>query len=108
MNAAAKFAVRVSETAIATDSVLAVQQFLCLIQESITASDIVFARFLWELINDSQNANWATIDDSETVTWATIGASQSAGWSTIDTAESAGWATIDDSSPTTWTDIATT
>jgi hypothetical protein len=108
MSAVANFSVSVTETASATDSMTALQQFLCFIQESITASDIMFARFLWELIDDSQIANWAAIDDSESVTWATIDASQTAGWATIDTAESAGWATIDDSSPTTWTDIATT
>jgi hypothetical protein len=100
--------VLVLETVSATETMVAVQQLLCAIQEAIAVSDILFARFLWELIDDSQIANWANIDDSETATWATIEAAQTAGWANVDTSESAGWATVDDSSPTAWTDIGTT
>jgi hypothetical protein len=93
----------VEESGSATDSVFATQVFLCAIQETITASDSFFARFLWELINDSQTAGWANIDTAESTTWATINAAQTAGWTTIDTAESAGWSQVDDSQAADWT-----
>jgi hypothetical protein len=90
------------------DEVVAVQVFLCAIQETVTASDSFYARFLWELINDSQSANWGNIDTAESTTWATINAAQTAGWATIDTAESTDWELINDSNPNTWTKIGTT
>jgi len=98
----------IEEFGTALDETVSVPIYLCAIQEAVTASDSFFARFLWELIQDSQSANWGNIDNSESTTWATIGAAQTAGWSTIDTSEPAGWATIDDSNPNTWTKIGTT
>jgi len=97
----------IEEFGSAIDEVVVAQVFLCAIQETITASDSFFARFLWELINDSQTAGWGNIDTAESTTWATINASQTAGWATVDTAETAGWAEIDSSNPNTWTKIGT-
>jgi len=106
--AAATFAVLLEEFGSVIDGAVVTQVFLCAIQETITASDSFFARFLWELINDSQTAAWVNIDTSESTTWATINAAQTVSWATINTAESADWAEINTSNPNTWTKIGTT
>lgn len=79
------FNAQIAETVAALDQVYALAVFLAVISESSTIIDIVTARLLWELINDSQNA----------------------GWQTINTAQSTTWTTINDSVPTTWSDIPT-
>jgi hypothetical protein len=107
-NAAATFEALIQEFGSVTDVVFVTQVFMCAIQETVTASDSFFARFLWELINDSQTANWGNINTSESTTWATINAAQTAGWATINTSESTTWVIINDSNPNTWTEIGTT
>jgi hypothetical protein len=57
--------------------------FNAAVQESLTVADLLFARYLWELINDNQVANWQNINNV-----------QSAGWSDIDDAQTPGWNNI--------------
>jgi hypothetical protein len=86
IDAAATFEALIEEFGSVTDVVFVTQVFMCAIQETITASDSFFARFLWELINDSQTANWVNTNTSESTTWVII----------------------NDSNPNTWTEIGTT
>ena len=92
----------------ALDEIVVSQIFIAAIQEAVTASDSFYARFLWELIQDSQTANWGNIDTSEATSWSTIATAQTAGWANIDTSETSDWEVIDDSNPNTWTPIGTT
>lgn len=119
------FAARVNENLVTTDSVLvapstfnaavseqisAIAQFLASvafianIQEGAQAADSLLARFLWELVDDYQNANWNSINDSQSISWSLI-AGQSAEWNTINDAQNTEWNQVDDSQPATWNDV---
>lgn len=96
------FAANISETSAAADSVLvapsifnaiavaaatAIDNFNpagsiynVTIPESATLSDSVIGAYLWNLINDAQNANWTTINDAQSGTWIDIDDSQNPGW----------------------------
>ncbi len=62
----------VVETASAADTVVALAVFFAAVSEGALAVDQIAARLLWEIINDSQNANWTTINDAQTTTWTNV------------------------------------
>jgi len=43
-----------------------------MLQESIQASDLITARYLWEIINDYQASSWSTINTYELSDWEVI------------------------------------
>jgi hypothetical protein len=53
--------------------------------ELATISDLVLGRPLWEIIDDTQNANWQNINNAQSSGWVQISTTQSAGWTQIDT-----------------------
>lgn len=55
------FSAPVSETAVAADSVLALAVLFATMTDGAVTVDQMAARLLWELVNDSQNANWTLI-----------------------------------------------
>jgi hypothetical protein len=57
----ANFKGSISESLTATDSVSTISNFAANINENSTASDQAAATFLWNLINDTQNANWIDV-----------------------------------------------
>jgi hypothetical protein len=59
--------------------------YLAALQEAATASDSFYARFLWEIIDDAQNANWSNIDTSGNANWAEIDNSSPTVWDIIQT-----------------------
>jgi hypothetical protein len=97
----------VSETATAADSVLALATFFAIVTDGAAAVDQITARFLWEIINDSQTANWGTIDTAQASAWTTISDTQTASWGTISNAQPAGWTTINDAQGTSWDVVKT-
>jgi hypothetical protein len=83
--AASIFNAPVSETALAADSVLALAVFFATITDGAVGVDQITARLLWEIINDSQNANWAQINDVQNPGWGTINNAQTTTWSVVKT-----------------------
>jgi hypothetical protein len=104
--------VSVSESATGSDAFSAAQQIIGQIQESVTAADVFYARFLWELIDDSQTPQWSDVLKAETLdsvaTFGGMGFAEIAyasalkvswnpaptAWSNITTSQSAGWTNV--------------
>jgi hypothetical protein len=59
--------------------------FGALIQELGVAADSLLARFLWELINDSQTVAWQNIGSSSPTAWQTINDFEDPDWIPVDT-----------------------
>jgi hypothetical protein len=70
--------------------------------ESVTLLDSLIGGFLWNLIDDSQDANWQNVpavqvagwvqvDDSQTTTWQAVDSAQVSTWTEVDTENSPGW-----------------
>jgi len=55
------------------------------INETVVATDSVFGKLLWILIDDSETANWQEINDPQTPGWAEIADAQTPGWTEIST-----------------------
>ena len=50
-------------------------------------TDIATARYLWELIDDSQTADWNTINDDQTSTWTLVNDAQINNWAIVNNAQ---------------------
>jgi hypothetical protein len=48
-------------------------------------TDIATARYLWELIDDSQTADWVLVNDAAPTSWAVLDSSETADWTLIPT-----------------------
>jgi hypothetical protein len=48
-------------------------------------TDIATARYLWELIDDSQTADWVLVNDAAPTSWAVLDSSETADWALIPT-----------------------
>ncbi len=59
------FPASISETGTATDIIGAAQLFGSAILETSTATDVVIGNFLWNPIDDTQNANWTLVPTNE-------------------------------------------
>jgi hypothetical protein len=55
------------------------------VAESVTALDLFSALYLWNLIDDAQNANWALLNASQTPGWSVVDDSQTPNWQNINT-----------------------
>jgi hypothetical protein len=64
---------RVSEAAMASvQAVVSSAIFYVYVTTSATIADELTARFLWEPIDDNQDANWQNINDSQTPNWTEV------------------------------------
>ena len=79
--------------------------FFVQIGETITITDSVFGKLLWNLIDDSQTPSWQNINDSQTVTWNAISTAQTPGWTQINDSETPGWTNINDAQNPNWVKI---
>jgi len=82
----ADFVVSAEEVAAITDEAVANIIFVAAFVGAATGVDGFAARFLWELI-----------DDSQSVTWQNIGSSTNSGWVLVDNSEPGEWTDIDSS-----------
>jgi hypothetical protein len=55
------------------------------IVELATISDLVTGRPLWEIIDDTQDANWQNINNVQSPGWTQVSDTQNPGWTQIDT-----------------------
>jgi hypothetical protein len=49
------------------------------------ASDSILARYLWELINDTQTVAWQNIASQTSTSWQSVNTSTSTNWTPIET-----------------------
>lgn len=105
--AAADFIASMEDQASAAANFVARVAFIASVLESGTAIDAVTARFLWELIDDSQTVSWQNVDSSESTSWGNVQTAQTAAWGTIDTSGDGGWGNVDTSESTDWSNIDT-
>jgi hypothetical protein len=88
------FNATVSEGTEALATILASAAFIASITEGAVAADQLVARFLWELIDDSQTVSWGDINNNQTPTWAVIANEQPVNWSALNTDVPPGWSVI--------------
>jgi len=79
------FGAQVQEAVAALDLVSTFGTFNVQFVDSATALDAVIGAYLWNLIDDNQNANWVTIATPQAPTWTSIDDSQPPGWQNINT-----------------------
>jgi hypothetical protein len=77
------------------------------LQERVGFYDANFARFLWELINDSQNVSWQNISSNVEGGWGLIDTEQPDNWQAINSNTSPSWDDIDTDPGTGWNKINT-
>ena len=53
--------------------------------ETATISETNGGRYLWEIIDDTQDANWQNITNVQSSGWTQVSDTQDAGWTQIDT-----------------------
>lgn len=84
VSASHNLATSVSERAVASvDSAVAASIFYAYLLAEAGITDSPFARFLWEPVDDNQNANWQNINDAQSAGWAQVGTAQSANWQEV-------------------------
>lgn len=101
------FGPAIAETATAQDAILASGEFFVGVSESSLVSDLFAAAFLWNLIDDAENADWGQINTAQTASWNQVDSAQTAQWQTINNAQSSGWTNVDDSQTPGWQNIST-
>jgi hypothetical protein len=77
------FGSQVQEAVAALDLVSAFATFNVQFVDSATALDAVIGAYLWNLIDDNQNANWVTIATPQAPTWTSIDDSQNPNWQNV-------------------------
>jgi hypothetical protein len=64
---------RIEESAVASvEAVVAASIFYAYLVAGATIADTLTARFLWEPIDDNQDANWQNINDAQTQSWTPV------------------------------------
>ena len=101
------FNAAVSEGTQALASILAFAAFVATVTEGAVAADQLIARFLWELIDDSQAVNWGDINNNQTPTWAAIANEQAINWAALNTDAPPGWTVIYDEQTASWQVVST-
>jgi hypothetical protein len=73
MSAAHTLETSVSEGAVASvEAVVAASIFYAYLVAGATIADTLTARFLWEPIDDNQDASWQNINDGQTPSWTPV------------------------------------
>lgn len=96
-----------ADTAAASDEPNSGATFTAAVQETLTVADLLFARYLWELVDDTQNPDWGNVTNTQTAGWANVDDTQSGNWQNVNNTASPGWSDVDNSQTTTWTGIQT-
>jgi fibronectin-binding autotransporter adhesin len=75
--------------------------------ESATIADSLIGAYLWNLIDNAENADWGTIDVAQVTSWGVIDAAQPADWQNVNSPQTPNWSDIDDSQTPNWQNINT-
>lgn len=101
------FGAAIAENAAGLDAIRASGVFFVGVSESSLVSDLFAAAFLWNLIDDAENADWGQIDTAQTASWNQVDSAQETQWQNINNAQSSGWTNVDDSQTPGWQNIST-
>ena len=71
------------ETAQAAAQFVASFNYLATVTEAAMAGDSISSGYLWNPIDDTQNANWGVINNAQTPGWETIDDTQAPNWQNI-------------------------
>jgi hypothetical protein len=77
------FNVTVPESVQTVDVFIASAIFPVSIAEQIAMADTLAGNYLWNLIDDSQNANWQNVNNTQNPIWTDIDDSQSSTWTPV-------------------------
>jgi hypothetical protein len=68
-------------------------------------TDLATARYLWELIDDTQTPDWGVIDDTQSAGWVEVNDIQAASWQNVGNTQADSWTQIDDTQDPDWVRI---
>jgi hypothetical protein len=77
------------------------------ITDGARAADQIFARLLWELIDDAQTVTWNNINNSQADTWGAVNTSQADAWSNINNSQTDSWGAVNTSQTDAWQIVQT-
>jgi len=75
------------------------------VPEGVNAQDLIYARYLWELIDNTETADWGVINDTQTASWSQIDDTQALNWQNVGNTQTATWSQIDDTESGNWEQI---
>ena len=96
-NAIALAAAQVADNADAPGSVFNVSM-----TESVILLDSLIGGFLWNLIDDSQDANWQNVPAVQVADWVQVDDTQTTNWQNVPSSQVAGWVEIDTENVPNW------
>jgi hypothetical protein len=70
--------------------------------ESSTLADSLIGAYLWNLIDNAENADWGTIDVAQVTSWGVIDAAQPADWQNVNSPQTPNWSDVDDNQTPNW------
>jgi hypothetical protein len=70
---------------VAVENSIAASIFYAQLIASATITSTSTSRFLWEIIDDNEDANWQNINDGQTTVWAAIPDTQTPSWVDVQT-----------------------
>ena len=65
-------------------------------------TDVAYARYLWELIDNDQTSDWSNINDTQSAGWVEINDIQASNWQNVGNTQSSGWTEINDTQNPGW------
>jgi hypothetical protein len=96
---------RVANTVAAIDAPTAGAIFYAAVIAYAGVTDVATARYLWELIDDSQTPDWGNINDTQSAGWVEINDTQATSWQNVGNTQADGWTQIDDTQDPDWVRI---
>jgi hypothetical protein len=75
------------------------------VAENIAALDLFGALYLWNLIDDDQNASWALVNDSQAPGWSSISDETPATWQNVNNTQASGWVDVNNAQTPGWAPI---
>jgi len=90
-------------TALATPTANAIFYAAVIAYAGIT--DFAVARYLWNLIDDTQAPNWGDVNDTQAVIWTAVNDTQVTNWQNVNDTQSTTWAEVNDTQAPNWNPI---
>ena len=101
------YSATIQELIVPSDIVSNAANLYASITESIITSSSFVARFLWEVIDDTQTTSWGTVSTSQIPNWQNITDTQNAVWTPISTTQSTNWVVSSTNQVPNWTNVNT-
>jgi hypothetical protein len=73
--------------------------------ESATIADSLIGGFLWNLIDNIENADWGGISNIQAVSWTGVADNQTPNWQNVGNTQGIGWTQINTDDDPSWQPI---